>query len=165
MKVQNRLNRKKNQISDFSDIYFSNYDHFCSKNCQFSMNFHYNSKNENWKNLKYDFSDFSFSNYSGSKLFSGFFFSKVVKFTWKMRNVLNQKKNHESDFSDFYFPSYGHFLVILWRHHPNFRWIFHDNSKINNQRFFLLFFSFYSAHSPPSIRTGSKLRGWGPAYP
>ena len=40
MKVQNRLNKKKNQISDFSDIYFSSYDNFCSKNCQFSMNIH-----------------------------------------------------------------------------------------------------------------------------
>ena len=49
MKVQNRLHRKKNQISDFSDNYFSSYDQFCSKNCQFSMNFHDNSRNKNRK--------------------------------------------------------------------------------------------------------------------
>ena len=48
MKVQNRLNRKKNQISDISNIYFSSYNHFCSKNCQFSMNFH-TSRNKNRK--------------------------------------------------------------------------------------------------------------------
>ena len=35
------------------------------------------------------------------------FISKVVKFTWKMQNLLNRKK--KSDFSDFYFSSYGHF--------------------------------------------------------
>ena len=37
---------KKNKISDFSDFYFSSYGHFCSKYCQFSMNFHDNSKNK-----------------------------------------------------------------------------------------------------------------------
>ena len=36
----------------------------------------------------------------------------------KVRHVLNRKKNH---ISDIYFSSYGHFLVILYRHHPNFR--------------------------------------------
>ena len=38
------------------------------------------------------------------------FISKEVKFTWKMRNVLNRKKNH---FSDFYFSSYGHFCDVI----------------------------------------------------
>ena len=42
----NVLNRKKNKISDF---YVPSYGHFCTKNCQFSMNFHDNSKNKNWK--------------------------------------------------------------------------------------------------------------------
>ena len=37
---------RKIQISDF---YFLSFSHFCSKNCQFSMNFHDNSKNKNWK--------------------------------------------------------------------------------------------------------------------
>ena len=35
-KIRNRLNRKKNQISDFSNFYFLSYDNFCTK---FSMNF------------------------------------------------------------------------------------------------------------------------------
>ena len=26
----------------------------------------------------------------------------------------------------------------MWRHHPNFRWIFHDNSKNKNQRIFFI---------------------------
>ena len=43
-KMRNELNRKKHQISDFFD--FSSYGHFCSKNCQFSIN----------KNWKIDFS-------------------------------------------------------------------------------------------------------------
>ena len=30
-----------------------------------------------------------------------------------MRNRLNRKKNQTSDFSDFYFPSYGHFCLFL----------------------------------------------------
>ena len=38
-----------------------------------------------------------------------FFFTKVVKFTRKIRKRLN-KKNQISDFSDFYFSSYGHFF-------------------------------------------------------
>ena len=41
------------------------------------------------------------------------------------------------------------FWSFLWCHHPNFRWIFHDNSKKKNLRFF----SFYSAHYASSIKT------------
>jgi len=37
------------------------------------------------------------------------------------------------------------FWSFLWRHHPNFRWIFHDSSENNNRRIFLLFF-FHSTH-------------------
>ena len=33
--------------------------------------------------------------------------SKVIKFTWKIWNRLNRKKNQISDFSDFYFSSYA----------------------------------------------------------
>ena len=54
----------------------------------------------------------------------------------------------------------------LWRHHHNCRWNFHDNSKNNNWRIFLLFFSFYTAHSASSMKTRSKVRGKrGSAYP
>ena len=67
---------------------------------------------------------------------------KWTIFLWKMRNVLKRKKNNVSDFSYYYFSSYSHFLVILWRHHPNFRWIFDDNSKNKNRRIFLLFLSY-----------------------
>ena len=52
MKDAECADRKKNHISDFSDFHFSSYGHFCTKNCQFSMNFHDNSKN---KNRKIDF--------------------------------------------------------------------------------------------------------------
>ena len=48
------------------------------------------------------------------------------------------------------------FWSFLWCHHPNFRWIFHDNSKNNNRRIFLVSFPFYSAHSASSIKTGTK---------
>ena len=46
-------NRKKNQILDF---HFLSYGHFCSKNCQFSMNFHDNSGDRNSKSRKIVFS-------------------------------------------------------------------------------------------------------------
>ena len=48
-KMRNVLNRKKNKVSDFSDIYFSSYGHFCSENCKFSMNFPDDLKNKNRK--------------------------------------------------------------------------------------------------------------------
>ena len=32
-----------------------------------------------------------------------------------------RKKNQFSDFSDFYFSSYGHFSVIFLKNQPNFR--------------------------------------------
>ena len=51
--MRNVLKRMKNQSNDFSDFYFSSYDHFCTQNCQFSMNCHDNSKN---KDRKIDFS-------------------------------------------------------------------------------------------------------------
>ena len=41
-------------------------------------------------------------------------FSKVFKFTWKMRNMLNRKKKKISDFSHFYFSSYGHFCTPIF---------------------------------------------------
>ena len=33
--------------------------------------------------------------------------SEVVQIAWNMRNVLNRKKDHISNFYDFYFSSYG----------------------------------------------------------
>ena len=47
--MRNRLNRKKNQILDLFDFYFSSCGHFCSKICQFLINSHDNLKNKNWK--------------------------------------------------------------------------------------------------------------------
>ena len=37
-------------------FFFSSCGHFCSKNCQFSMNLYENSENKNKKNQKIDFS-------------------------------------------------------------------------------------------------------------
>ena len=90
--------------------------------------------------------------------FSKFFFSKVFKFTWKMLNVLNRKRNRILYMYDFHFSGYGHFYDVIT---PIFRWIFPDNSKNKNWRIFLLYFSFYSAHFASSIKTGSKLKGEG----
>ena len=53
-----------------------------------------------------------------------FFFFKFLKFTWKIGNRLIRKKNQFSDFSDFYFSSYGHLSVIFLKNHPNFRWFY-----------------------------------------
>ena len=68
-KIRNRLNRRKNQISDFYDCYFSSYCHFCSKNCKFSMNFHDKSKNKNRKiNFLFDSAHCAFFIKTGAKL-------------------------------------------------------------------------------------------------
>ena len=88
--------------------------------------------------------------------------SKVVKLTWKMRNVLNRKKNQISDSSDFYFSNYDHFCT---KNHPNFRWIFHEYSKNKYWKNQKIIFSFVSAHCASSIKMVSKLRGTGSAYP
>ena len=45
-----KLNRKKNHISNFSDLHFSRYGYFCFQEYQFSMNFHVKSKNKNREN-------------------------------------------------------------------------------------------------------------------
>ena len=52
----NRQNRKKNQISYFSNFYFSSYGHFCSKTCQFSFEFSRQLekwKSENWFSIRF----------------------------------------------------------------------------------------------------------------
>ena len=61
---------------------------------------------------------------------------KFFKFTWKIQNRLNRKKNQISDFTDFYFSSYGHFSVILWRHHPKFQRNFTITRKLIIGNFF-----------------------------
>ena len=77
-----------------------------------------------------------------------FSFSKVFKFTWKMRNRLYRKKNQISGFSDFYFSSYrenSSKIVVIWVQ----KWAKKDhNSKNRNRKnlkfdfwFDLIFFS------------------------
>ena len=64
----------------------------------------------------------------------------MFKFTWKIRNWLNQKKKQISNFFDFYFSSYVHFCT---QNDPNFRWIFLHNSKKKKMvSFFTLFSTF-----------------------
>ena len=65
MKDAECADRKKNHISDFSDFHFPSYSPFCTKNCQFSMNFHDNSKNKNRK-IDFTFSLIFFSAHSAS---------------------------------------------------------------------------------------------------
>ena len=70
-KIRNQLNRKENEVSDF---YFSSYGHVCSKNCQFSMNFHDNSRNRNrisWKLFFIRFSTLRIFHESGIKTKGG----------------------------------------------------------------------------------------------
>ena len=49
MKDAECADQKKNHSSDFSDFDFLSSGHFCTKNCQFSIHFHDNSKNKNQK--------------------------------------------------------------------------------------------------------------------
>ena len=73
----------------------------------------------------------------------------MVNYTWKMQNVLNRKKNHISDFSDFLFFELWSFLY--WKH-PNFRWIFTITWKIKIEK--LIFHSIQ--HIPIFHQNGSK---------
>ena len=84
--------------------------------------------------------------------------SVFLRFYWKMRYVMNRKKNHVSDFSDIYFSSYGQFWSFLHPNHPNFRWIFTITRKINRKNR-KINFSFDSAHCASFMKIGSKLRG------
>ena len=52
-KIQNRLNRKKNQISDFTNFYFSSYSYFVTSSPQLSIKFCTISKNINRRILYY----------------------------------------------------------------------------------------------------------------
>ena len=69
-----------------------------------------------------------------------------------MQNVLKQMKNY---FLDFYFSSYGHFVLKTS--------IFSMNKNRKNWK---IDFSFDSAHCASFIKTGAKLKGrGGSAYP
>ena len=72
------------------------------------------------------------------------FFSKVFKFTWKMRNRLKRKKNQ---ISDFYFSSYGHFSDVI---PPIFNEFFTITQKIKIGEFFYHFFHSiqHTSHHP-----------------
>ena len=62
-----------------------------------------------------------------------FFLPKVFKSTWRIRNRLNWKKDHISDF-----------FFELWSFlYHNFRWILYYNLKNKNRRIFELFFPFW----------------------
>ena len=82
------------------------------------------------------------------------FFSKVFKFTWKIWNRPNRKKNQIFDLWDFYFSSSGHFFT---QNDLNFRWIFTHNWKNKNRKINLFRFSFYSAHYASFIKIGPLL--------
>ena len=57
------------------------------------------------------------------------FFLEMVKFTWKIRNVLNQKKNHIFPIFIFW-ARYGYFIEILVIKMANLWWIFTITRKI-----------------------------------
>ena len=75
-------------------------------------------------------------------------FFKMVKFTWKIRNVLNRKRNQ---FSDFFLR-----VMVIFDHSctqitPIFD-EFSRYSKNKNHKQFLFRFSIYSAHSAYFIK-------------
>ena len=59
----------------------------------FTVFFLHNSKNNNRKNLKFGFSFYSADSRSFMWIWPLLIFFKVVKFTWKIQNLLNRKKN------------------------------------------------------------------------
>ena len=75
--------------------------------------------------------------------------SKLVKFEWNMRNMLNRKKNHISDFSYNYFSSSG---LLFTQNMANFRWIFTIIRKIKIGTIWYIIFFFVSAHSASFIK-------------
>ena len=86
-------------------------------------------------------------------LFFQFFFASVQIY---MKDAESKEK---SNFRFFRFLFFELSPEILRRHHPNFRWFFHDNSKHKYRKKIVFFFSFSSAHSTSSMKTGSKLKG------
>ena len=92
------------------------------------------------------------------------FFFKFSKITWKIRNLLNRKKNK---ISDFYFSSYGHFCT---HNDPNFRCIFTHNSKNKNRTIFSIIFTilysiFCIFHTISTTSEGGRGWGGGSTYP
>ena len=87
--------------------------------------------------------------------------SKVVIFTWKIRNVLNRKKNHISDFSDFYFLSYGQFCT----ENCQFSMHFHDSSKIKIRKIRKLIFHSIQHLAHLSWEWEKNWEDGGSAYP
>ena len=56
--------------------------------------------------------------------------------------------------------------LFLWRHHPNFQWIFHDYLKNKNQRIFFIVFSTLRIFHESGIKTevgGLLVVSWGRA--
>ena len=92
-----------------------------------------------------------FSSKNASAFLDIFSFSKVFKFTSKIRYRLNRNENQ---ISDLYFSSYGNFCDVITPISDEF---FTITRKIKIGEFFL-FFSFYSVHTASSMKTGSKLR-------
>ena len=116
------------------------------------------------KNQFHGFSNFYFSSYRenwGDDVTKMTVFFLIFNMYMKIRNRLNRKKNPVSNFSNYYFSSHDHFWSFLWRHHPNLRWIFHDNSKNKIMRILKLFLSLYSANCASFMIVGSKLRRSG----
>ena len=88
MKDAKEKDQKKNYISDFFDIYFSNYGYFCTQNCQFSMNSHDNSKNKIRKiNFSFDSALCASFMKMGAKLRGG----GLRILSWKISKNLNTK--------------------------------------------------------------------------
>ena len=84
------------------------------------------------------------------------FSSKVVKFTWKMQNVLNRKKNHILDFSNSNFSNYAQFMVIFVLKTANFQWICAVNRKKEIGKIWKLIFHPFQ-HIPHFMKMGAKL--------
>ena len=83
-----------------------------------------------------------------------------MKFTWKIGNRLNRKRNQFSGLCDFYFSSYGHFSVIFFFKSPQFPMI---TRKINIGEFFYYFSRPIFPPSAPFLTTfeWEKGGGWG----
>ena len=75
--------------------------------------------------------------------------SVLIRFLWMVRCVLNKFFFFQFLFFEL-LSFFGHFL---WLRQPSFRWIFHNSKNRNRKK------KIYSAHTAPSIKTGSKLRG------
>ena len=77
-------------------------------------------------------------------------YKKKIIFQIYMKD-LNRKKNQIVGLINFYFSSYGHFSVILWSHHPNFRSNFATTRKIKIGNIF-----YYFSHSIRNIAHHSQ---------